>query len=185
MTGDTATRPIRPLRGYFGVGVEGISKPMNLGAILRTAHAFGASFAFTVDAHHKAIDVFQSDTARSFRNVPYYGWDGVDDMALPQGCSLVGIELTDDAVDLPSFRHPRACAYVLGRERGSLTPEMQARCEHIVRIPTKFCVNVSVAAAITLYDRTLAMGGYPDRPIMPGGPELGSEESWFAPKIRR
>ena len=31
-------------RGYFGIGAEGISKPMNLGALMRTAHAFGASF---------------------------------------------------------------------------------------------------------------------------------------------
>ena len=95
MTGATGVRPVRPLKGYFGVGVEGISKAMNLGAILRTAHAFGASFAFTVDAHHKALDVFQSDTARSLKNVPYVGWDGIGDMALPEGCSLVGIELTD------------------------------------------------------------------------------------------
>jgi len=27
-------------RGYFGIGVEGISKAYNLGAVLRTAHAF-------------------------------------------------------------------------------------------------------------------------------------------------
>ncbi|MBT4219652.1 MAG: TrmH family RNA methyltransferase, partial [Rhodospirillaceae bacterium] len=28
------------MRGYFGVGVEGISKVMNVGSIFRTAHAF-------------------------------------------------------------------------------------------------------------------------------------------------
>lgn len=175
-------KPVRPLRGYFGIGAEEISKPMNLGAILRTAHAFGASFAFTVNAHHKAQKVFDSDTSRSLKNVPYYGWDTLDDMLLPKGCSLVGIELTDEAVELPSFRHPRAAAYVLGRERGSLSPEMQARCDHIVRIPTRFCVNVSVAAAITLYDRTLCMGGYPERPVMPGGPGLDAISDWDAKK---
>ncbi len=37
-------------RGFFGIGVERISKPMNLGSLLRTAHAFGASFVYTVDA---------------------------------------------------------------------------------------------------------------------------------------
>ena len=36
------------MKGYFGIGVEGISKAMNLGSLLRTAHAFGASFAFAV-----------------------------------------------------------------------------------------------------------------------------------------
>jgi tRNA G18 (ribose-2'-O)-methylase SpoU len=34
------------LRGYFGMGVLGISKAMNVGSLLRSAHAFGASFVF-------------------------------------------------------------------------------------------------------------------------------------------
>ena len=36
------------MRGYFGVGADGISKAMNLGNLLRIAHAFGASFFFTL-----------------------------------------------------------------------------------------------------------------------------------------
>ena len=36
------------VRGYFGIGVEGVSKSANAGALLRTAHAFGASFCFTI-----------------------------------------------------------------------------------------------------------------------------------------
>lgn len=163
------------MRGYFAVGAEGISKPMNLGAILRTAHAFGASFAFSVNAHHRVSDVYQSDTAKSVTHVPYYEWPDIDAMALPENCQLVGIELTDEAIDLPAFRHPLCAAYVFGRERGSLSEAMQARCRHIVKIPTKFCVNVSVACAIALYDRTLNFGGFPERPLMPGGPDASAE----------
>ena len=165
------------MRGYFAVGAEGISKPMNLGAILRTAHAFGASFAFSVNASHRVRDVYQADTAKSVSHVPYYEWADIDAMALPDNCQLVGVELTDEAVDLPAFRHPLCAAYVFGRERGSLTEEMQARCQHIVKIPTKFCVNVSVACAITLYDRTLNFGGFPDRPLMPGGPQEAPDDA--------
>ena len=91
-------------------------------------------------------------------------------MRLPKGCALVGVELTDDAVELPRFQHPQSAAYVLGRERGSLSPELLARCKHVVKIPTKFCVNVGLAGALVMYDRLLAHGGYPARPIMPGGP---------------
>jgi len=166
------------MRGYFAVGAEGISKAMNLGAILRTAHAFGASFAFSVDAHHKTRDVFDADTSKSVTHLPYYEWPDLDAMVLPAQCQLVGIELTDDAVDLPSFRHPLNAAYVFGRERGSLTEEMQGRCAHIVKIPTKFCVNVSVACAVTLYDRTLSLGNHPDRPLMPGGPKPEKPDDW-------
>jgi len=168
-------------RGYFAVGVEGISKAMNLGAVLRTAHAFGASFAFTLGADDRARKVFLSDTARSFRHLPYYGWDGLDELVLPAGCQLVGVELTERAVALPSFRHPRAAAYVFGRERGSLSPDLLERCDHVVQIPTAFCVNVSVACAITLYDRVLSARAWPPRPLMPGGPELEGMEGWRRP----
>jgi len=158
------------MRGFFSVGAEGISKPMNMGAILRTAHAFGASFAFSVDAHHKVRDVYRADTAKSALHLPYYQWDDIDAIILPDNCQMVGVELTDDAIDLPSFRHPLGAAYVFGREDGSLSETLQARCAHIIKIPTRFCVNVSVACAITLYDRMLNFGGFAERPLMPGGP---------------
>ena len=60
------------MRGYFAIGAEGISKPMNLGALMRTAHAFGASFVFSVDAEHKVRDAYKADTSKSFEHVPYY-----------------------------------------------------------------------------------------------------------------
>ncbi len=161
------------MRGYFGIGAEGISKPMNLGAIMRTGHAFGASFVFSVSAAQKIRTVYKADTSKSADHVPYYPWADIDDMALPHGCVLVGVELTDDAVELPSFRHPTAAAYVLGRERGDLSPEMIARCAHVVKIPTRFCVNVSIAGALVLYDRMISMGRYAERPVRVGGPVKG------------
>jgi tRNA G18 (ribose-2'-O)-methylase SpoU len=172
------------MKGYFAVGVEGASKARNLGAVMRTAHAFGASFIFSINAEHRARELFQTDTAKTTLNLPYYAWDTIDAMILPKGCQIVGVELTDDAVELPSFRHPRAAAYVMGPERGNLSPEMLARCAHVVKIPTKFCVNLSVAAAITLYDRTLNLGGYRERPIMPGGPQGAKAHVWGKPKKR-
>ena len=41
------------MRGYFAIGVEGISKAMNVGSLFRTAHAFGAGFVFTVAATYE------------------------------------------------------------------------------------------------------------------------------------
>lgn len=172
-------------RGYFGIGSEGISKAANLGAVMRTAHAFGASFVFTVNAHHKLRGINDTDTSKSLSHVPYYEWDSREAMRLPNGCPLVGVELTEDSVDLPSFRHPLSCAYILGPEKGSLSPEMTAQCTHVVKIPTKFCINVSLAAALTLYDRTISLGGYPDRPLMPGGPSLDAVEAWNEVRRRK
>jgi tRNA G18 (ribose-2'-O)-methylase SpoU len=157
-------------RGYFGIGAEGISKPMNLGALMRTAHAFGASFTFSVSAAKAIREMEFADTSKSTDHLPYYAWKGIAEMALPKGCVLVGVELTEDAVELPSFRHPMSAAYVLGREKGDLSPEMIAKCAHVVKIPTRFCVNVSVAGALVMYDRVLSLGGYPARPVRAGGP---------------
>ncbi|MBL8549476.1 MAG: RNA methyltransferase [Hyphomonadaceae bacterium] len=170
------------MRGYFGIGAEEISKPMNLGALMRTAHAFGASFFFTINAAPKVREAYNADTSRAFDALPYYPFSGVEEMRLPKGCALVGVELTEDAVELPRFKHPAAAAYVFGRERGDLSAEMQARCDHIVRIPTKFCLNVGLAGAIVMYDRLISVGGYPARPIMPGGPPPEMSEK---PKAKR
>lgn len=153
------------MRGYFAVGAEGISKPMNLGNLMRSAHAFGASFFFTIDAHSRIRKAPASDTSKSTGHLPLFHWSGLEAMDLPQGCQLVGVELTEAAVDLPSFMHPLQAAYVLGPERGSLSPQMQARCAHIIKIPTKFCLNIAIAGAIVLYDRHRVHGQYAERPI--------------------
>lgn len=152
------------MKGYFAVGAEGISKAMNLGNLVRSANAFGASFVFLINAHYTAKKS-KSDTSRASHSMPVYDFPSVEEMSLPRGISLVGVELTDDATDLPSFRHPQAAAYVFGPERGNLSPQMQARCQHIVKIPTKFCINLAVAGAVVMYDRHLSVGGYPDRPV--------------------
>lgn len=172
------------MRGYFAVGVEGVSKARNLGAVMRTGHAFGAQFVFTVGAAHAAREMFQTDTAKTALNLPYYDWSSLDEVALPRGCQLVGVELTDDAIDLPSFRHPHAAAYVMGPERGDLSAPMLARCSHVVKIPTRFCVNLSVAAAVVLYDRALTLGGFAERPVRSGGPTEEKIHIWGPPKTR-
>lgn len=157
-------------RGYFGIGIEGISKPMNLGAVLRTAHAFHASFCFTIGANINVREVLASDTSVAIDSLPVNIYPDVAGFTLPVGCRLVGIEITDEAIDLPSFTHPPACAYVLGAEKDSLSPALQERCDFIIKIPTRFCVNLSVAGAIVMYDRMISLGRFAERPVRVGGP---------------
>lgn len=153
------------MRGYFSVGVEGISKGFNLGNLVRTAHAFGASSFFTINAAVNYAEVKSTDTSHADIHLPFYAYDSLADFTVPKGCALVGVELLDEAVDLPSFRHPLRAAYVLGPEKGSLSPGLVKRCDHIVKIPAKFCVNVGVAGAITIYDRMVSLGGFAERPV--------------------
>ena len=156
-------------RGYFGIGVEQVSKPMNFGNLSRTAYGFGASFVFTVAATEAVVDP-ASDTGASYDHMPWYAFDAPHELQLPTGCALVGVERTDDAIELPSFRHPQRAAYVLGPEGGSLSAELTERAEFVVKIPTRFCLNVATAGAVVMYDRLLTMGRFADRPVKPGGP---------------
>jgi tRNA G18 (ribose-2'-O)-methylase SpoU len=173
------------MRGYFGVGSDGLSKAMNLGNLMRIAHAFGASFFFTVGGRVRLADA-QSDTSASSGHVPLYQFASPAELRLPQGCELVGVEITDDAIDLPSFKHPPRAAYVFGAERMSLSPETLARCAFVVRIPTRFSINVGMAGAIVMYDRLIAEARYPARPVRPGGPaSLPPSHAWGAPIIRK
>lgn len=172
------------MRGYFGIGVEGVSKAMNVGNLIRSAHAFGASFAFTVAAAYNDAVGGNADTSDAPGQVPFYRFKTVESMRLPDRCALVGIEVLDDAVDLPSFRHPRRAAYVLGMERGGLSSEMIARCDHIVKIPTKFSLNLATAGAVVMYDRLISAQRFGRRPVFPGGPvEAPPEHEFGVPAV--
>ncbi|AWK87806.1 RNA methyltransferase [Azospirillum thermophilum] len=158
------------MRGYFAIGVERISKPGNVGNLMRTAHAFGASFFFAIDPEPDLREARLVDTSGATEHLPFYVYDRVADLALPKDCRLVGVELTEDAVPLPSFRHPTRAAYVLGPERASLSPAILERCDFTIKIPMSFCVNVGVAGAIVMYDRMISLGRFAERPVRAGGP---------------
>jgi tRNA G18 (ribose-2'-O)-methylase SpoU len=152
-------------RGYFGIGVEGVSKSANVGALLRTAHAFGAAFCFIVGPGWDSRAGRSADTADTPQHVPLWRFPDIGSLLLPQHCVLVGVEMLEASTGLPSFRHPLNAAYVLGPERSSLSPEMLKRCRHVVRIPTRFALNLAVTGALVLYDRLLQHGRFAERPV--------------------
>lgn len=156
------------MRGFFGVGVQEISKSFNLGNLVRTSHAFGASFFFTINSTLNYSEIKATDTSHADIHLPFYTYNSVTDFTLPKACSLVGVELVENATELPSFRHPLRAAYVLGPEKGSLSPDLLARCDHVVKIPMKFCVNVGVAGALVIYDRMISLGQFAERPVRAG-----------------
>ena len=76
---------------------------------------------------------------------------------------------------------------MFGAERFSLSPQVLKLCEFVVKIPTRFSINVGMAGAITLYDRMLTMGGYGDRPVKAGGQgaALPPAHKWGAPLAKK
>ena len=92
-------------------------------------------------------------------------------MALPQGCKLVGVELIDDAIDLPSFRHPLRAAYVLGPEQGSLSDKLLARCDYVVRSRRAFASMWPWPAPSSCTTGRARLARFADRPMREGGPK--------------
>lgn len=171
------------MKGYFGIGVDGASKAMNVGALFRTAHAFGASFVFTVRAQYARGEGGVVDTSDTPGAVPTYHFADAASFRLPVGCRLVGIEISDDAIELPSFRHPHQAAYVLGSEREGLSPDIATLCDYVVKIPTRFSVNLGVAGAIAMYDRLVSLGRHAPRPVGEGGPLAALPPPVFGPPV--
>ena len=118
-----------------------------------------------------------SDTSGAFDHIPFYNFAKTDDLLLPQQTALVGIEFLEDAIELPSFRHPQRAVYVLGQEKGNISDALLARCDYTIKIPMKFCINVGVAGALVMYDRLLSFGRFDDRPVA----ESGNRKSDFRP----
>ena len=158
------------MRGFFGIGVEGIHKAQNVGNLVRSSHAFGASFFFTIAPEVDVRGIQQTDTSGAFDHVPYYEYSSVSKLDLPKGCQLVAVEFMEDSIELPSFRHPLRAAYVLGPEMGNVSPELLEKCDFTIKIPMKFCINVGVAGALVMYDRLISLGKFAPRPVRAGGP---------------
>ena len=55
----------------------------------------------------------------------------------------------------------------------------------LLQLPTQFCVNVGIAAAIIMYDRKITMSRFADRPVGTGGPTEVLEEHKFGEPIIR
>lgn len=158
------------MRGYFGIGLERISKQYNVGNIFRTANAFGASFVFTISASYNREIGKGSDTSDALGQIPFYDFPTLEDVILPKDTKVVGVEIDDNAIDLPSFHHPANAVYIFGPEKGDLSKPAKQKCDFLVKIPSKFCLNVGIAGVIVMYDRLISRTRFPNRPLRPGGP---------------
>ena len=145
-------------RGFFGIGIQHTKTEQNVGTLWRTASIMGASFIFTIGKRYKKQ---ASDTMQSWRHIPLYNYETFDEFykAMPYDCKLVGIELDDKSVAIEQFKHPERCIYLLGAEDNGLTREAIDKCHEIIQLPGDYCMNVSVAGSISMYDRILKCGG--------------------------
>lgn len=139
-------------RGYFGIGIERGKTETNVGTLWRSAYSLGASFIFTIGRRYQPQP---SDTTKTWRHIPLLEYADVADFAAhrPYDCQLIGVELTDDARPLETFKHPERAIYLLGPEDGNLSPRTVELCQGVVRFASRYCLNVAAAGTVVMYDR--------------------------------
>lgn len=139
-------------QGYFAIGIYHPLKSVNIGSLYRSAYCFGASYIFTIGHRfHKQ----SSDTVRSWRHIPLFNYPSSEDFInnLPYDCLIIGVEQDLKSKPIHGFAHPKRAIYLLGSEDIGLPKHILDLCHDIIEIPSKQCLNVSMAGSIVMFDR--------------------------------
>ena len=121
--------------------------PGNIGTLIRTADAFGASLALSAGCADPTGPKALRASAGAIFRVPIAAFDDA-----PQ--PWVGL-VARGGTPLPDVDPRDTVTFVLGSEREGLPPDVERRCEVLATIPQEPAaesLNVAVAGAIALYE---------------------------------
>lgn len=138
------------MRGYFGIGIENLVHKQNMGTLWRSAVNLGADFIFVIGNRYKHQS---SDTVKAHRSIPFFQFESFDEFKLPLECRLIGVEILEHSKDLVGYEHPERACYLLGSEGLGLSAKAIEACHDIVKFDSKFCMNVSCAGSVLMWDR--------------------------------
>ncbi|NWF89456.1 MAG: RNA methyltransferase [Ignavibacteriaceae bacterium] len=138
--------------------LENIHDPHNVSAIFRTCDAVGIPKVSLIYNLEKFPRIGKKSSASAFKWVEKEKFKNVDDcyqQLRSDGYKIYASSLTEDAVDLYKLDFKKKCAIVFGNEHRGASYEAVSQADRIFKIPMFGMVqslNVSVAAAITLYE---------------------------------
>jgi RNA methyltransferase, TrmH family len=158
---DQAWKPLPAPAGLAAdalwVGLEGVRDPGNLGTIVRTADAVGASGVVLIGP---CVDPYSYEAVRatmgSVFNMPLVRAGLQECLQWVQHWpgDVVGAHLRANA-DFRSVAWRRPALLLMGSEGPGLAPELSAACTRLVRIPMAGRIdslNLAVASALMLYE---------------------------------
>ena len=151
--------------------LEGVHKPHNLSAVLRTCDAVGVfeAHAVTPDGELPILnDAVTSGTGKWVRMRTYPELYEALDTLRERGFQVLAAHPVAGAIDFRDADYTRPTAVLLGEEKDGLTAAATARADRLIAVPMLGMVaslNVSVAAALILFEaqRQRSAAGLYDR----------------------
>ncbi|HEX5997018.1 MAG TPA: TrmH family RNA methyltransferase [Jiangellales bacterium] len=143
----------------LGLLLDGVQSPFNVGAMVRTAAAFGVTDLYLVGRTASARDAKAQKMAMGTDR--YLAVTSIAESgpavarAREAGYFVVGIELTDDARPLHELELSRDVCLAVGAEDHGLSAACVRSCDALAYIPQIGKVgslNVAAAAAIACYE---------------------------------
>jgi TrmH family RNA methyltransferase len=136
--------------------LDAVQDPGNLGTIVRTAAALGATATFSLPG---TVDLWNAKVVRSAMGA-HFGfpclngtWDELDAFRRERSVSVWAADASGDPVG--SVEPPARLALVVGNEGAGLSSLSRARADRVIALPIAASVeslNVAVAAGILLYE---------------------------------
>ena len=137
--------------------IEGVNKPHNLSAIIRTCDAAGVFQANSI-CNHSEVKTFNSTAQGSQKWVKlnnHESYLSATNTLKKRGFKLYGTSLNENSIDYRDLDFTKNTCFVLGAEKWGLSKELTAQVDKSIYIPMHGMVqslNVSVAGAILLFE---------------------------------
>tara|TARA_B100000678_G_scaffold83289_1_gene69196 strand:- start:166 stop:825 length:660 start_codon:yes stop_codon:yes gene_type:complete len=137
--------------------IEGVNKPHNLSAIIRTCDAAGV-FQANFICNHSEVKTFNSTAQGSQKWVKlnnHESYLSATNTLKKRGFKLYGTSLNENSIDYRDLDFTKNTCFVLGAEKWGLSKELTAQVDKSIYIPMHGMVqslNVSVAGAILLFE---------------------------------
>lgn len=146
------------------VVLEDTHDPHNVSAVLRTCDAFGVQDVHIVIESGQATDINDAVTIGAERWLTLYRHAGAQRAIAAlrdRDYRLYVSHLSDASENLSTLPGDRRAAYVFGNERTGVSPAWLENADAHFVVPTSGftgSLNLSVAVAVTLYDRLTRAG---------------------------